>query len=110
MSEIATEDHLPGTSTDEQAERLLGRRDEDGPIGLLFHQPAELGFRCPVHNADPAVDPLETLHWSEYNATLWCELCDRDYPSTLCCPDLATAMSVFFHTVDEAIVRDREQR
>lgn len=64
-------------STNERAEQLMGRRRTDV---VAFDLPADLGYQCPVHRI---VDD-EHIHWSEYNGFIWCETCDRDYPSVLC--------------------------
>jgi len=79
-------------STNERAERLMGRRltpdEESGaaPTPVPIDQPCELGFWCPVCRVPPRVGDEydERLHWSEYWAFLWCSVCDRDYPSALC--------------------------
>lgn len=72
------------TSTNPDAERIMGRR----PSGVIpFDLPCELGFWCPVCKVAPGPydgEYDERLQWSEYNAFLWCNVCDRDYPSALC--------------------------
>ena len=105
--------HVAGTSVNERAERLLGCRDEDGPIGIVLFEPVELAYRCPVHTRTLEHEELrQTLFWSEYRAFLWCELCDCDYPSALCLdvrgPNAAQhAITVYLDTVEQAILRDR---
>ena len=98
---------MPDTeySTNERAEQLLGRRDEKGPIGIVLFYPTEQGYRCPVHGEDVSE---ETLHWSEYKGFLWCELCNKDYPSALCCtgPDaLDRAIKVFLDCIEDGVRR-----
>jgi len=78
-------------SVNERAERLMGRRltpEQEAQGVIAFDQPAELGFWCPVCRVEPLVDGDydERLHWSEYAGFLWCDICDRDYPSALCVP------------------------
>ena len=93
------------------AELYLGRRDENGPVGIILHQPFERGYRCPVHQRTDVRELEEcTLHWSEYTAFLWCSLCDRDYPSALCCEDPVRATEVFLSSVADAVTRDRCSR
>lgn len=101
----------PTAKYEQVAELHLGRRDEDGPIGGILHEPFELGYRCPAHQRAPERE-LETLtlHWSEYTGFLWCSLCERDYPSALCCEDPVRATEVFLSTVSDAIERDRRRR
>lgn len=99
---------MPGTSVNDRAEKLLGRRDDDGPIGIVLFSPSEQGFRCPVHQRTAEQEyEVQTLEWSEYNAFLWCELCDRDYPSALCCAstDPLRAIEIFLDTVENAVAR-----
>jgi len=110
--------------TDERLGELLGRRltpeQEAGtaPAPIPIDLPCELGFHCPVceyeHLKDGHFD--ERLAWSEYNASLWCYVCERDYPSVLCIPlkgekfldepwvnlGIDDAMKVFRDTVEEA--------
>ena len=72
-------------STNDRAETLLGRRRTDA---VPFDMPCELGYWCPVCKVPPLIDGEfdERLHWSEYNGFLWCEVCNKDYPSALCVP------------------------
>lgn len=106
-----------GFSVNERAERLLGRRDANGPIGIFLDWPVELGYQCPVlghqqTEADITVLVPPTLHWSEYNAFLWCEKCNRDYPSALCTglstddpAQLERAIDVYLDTIENTIRR-----
>lgn len=103
MPEITAEN---GTehSTNERAERLLGRRDEHGPVGLVLFAPVEMGYACPIHKQSIDKDP-DSLHWSEYNSFLWCEHCNRDYPSALCAVDPEHAIRVYLSSVEDAVRR-----
>lgn len=94
-------------SSNARAERIMGRRRE----GVAIDQPCELDFHCPV-----CVYPLvtdgdydERLYWSEYNFFLWCEVCNRDYPSALCQPDLDRAIEILLSTVAEAVRSEQER-
>lgn len=105
-------------SKNNRAEQLMGRR-ASGVIA--FDQPCEQGYRCPVCLVPALVDGDydERLHWSEYAGFLWCEVCDRDYPSALCVDIQATpdperpwvhagpdeAVKVFLDTVAQAVAR-----
>lgn len=105
-------------STNERAEKLMGRRlreaqesgDEPAPIAIDY--PVELGYQCPIHKRTMADAERVTLHvregqivtdpdvpglleWSEYNCFLWCPECDRDWPSALCVPIDNPADSAF---------------
>lgn len=65
MTSTKQPDHVPGTSVDERAERLMGRRDENGPIGVILFEPVEQGYRCPVHQRTFDQESEEqTLFWS----------------------------------------------
>jgi hypothetical protein len=68
--------HKEGTSVDKRAEELLGRRHG----GIPIFTPAEQGYACPICGNESN----EELHFSEYNAMLWCKRCDIDIPSCLC--------------------------
>lgn len=73
-------------SKNERAEALMGRRETGG---IAFDLPVELGYWCPVCRvASPDEEGRydERLHWSEYQGFLWCEVCNKDYPSALCVP------------------------
>ena len=108
--------HVAGTSLNERAESLLGRRDEDGPIGIVLFEPVELVYRCPVHARTlDEQEQRQTLFWSEYRSFLWCAICDCDYPSALCLDARGTnaaqrAITVYLDTVEQAIIRDRARR
>lgn len=73
------------TSTNERAERIMGKRPTNA---IPFDQPCELGYWCPVCRVAPITPDGnefdERLHWSEYQGFLWCEVCNKDYPSALC--------------------------
>ena len=93
-------------SADARAERLMGRRDDAGPIGVILFSPAERGYRCPKHDEPGEQDDAVSgqLQWSEYNGFVWCPLCNRDYPSALCCgEDLDRAVEVYLDTVGQAV-------
>jgi len=77
---------------------------------MYLDQPCELGYHCPT-----CVYPLEVdgefderLEWSEYNAFIWCRVCNTDYPSALCLPGNAKrGIDIFHQTVAEAMDRAR---
>lgn len=106
----------PPMSTNERSERMMGRRGPGQPIDM----PCEQGYRCPVCVVEEVGYEDEALQWSEYNGFLWCERCDRDYPSALCVPLVArrddekewrhaigpdAAVTVFLDTVEAATAR-----
>ena len=90
------------TSKDEYAELVVGKRTL--PRGILFYQPGELGYHCPVckYNIVTEGEFDERLHFSEYNSFLWCSKCDKDYPSAICQPDPEKATMTFLSCVWEA--------
>lgn len=77
-------------SKNQMAFEIVGKRPVmDGVVP--FDQPCELGYHCPVceyqiihSNGMDCFD--ERLHWSEYNGFLWCEVCNKDYPTCMCVP------------------------
>lgn len=87
-------------SKNERAAKVVGLRPTDA---IAVDLPCELGYHCPVckypHEVDGDYD--ERLHWSEYNYFLWCEVCNKDYPSILCQPDLDKAIDTFLSIIDE---------
>ena len=91
-------------STNPRAAELMGCR----PEGVVpFDQPCELGFHCPVCKYDLVVDGNfdERLLWSEYEAFIWCSVCNKDYPSALCHPDVDEAIEIFLNSVAGALAK-----
>jgi hypothetical protein len=89
-------------SKNEDAEKIMGKRI---PVnGIVFDQPCELGYKCPVCKYIPVVKGNydERLHWGEYNSFLWCQVCNKDYPSALCQPDIDKAINCFLESVAQA--------
>lgn len=70
-------------------------------------QPCELHYHCPVCKypiSTPKDGYDERLNWSEYETMIWCEKCNRDYPSCLCCgSDVQTAIDVYLDSVQHLI-------
>lgn len=85
-------------STNDRAEKIMGRR----PSGIPIDLPCELGYVCPVCEYEPVIDGEfdERLHWSEYNGFMWCQVCNKDYPSALCKPNIDEAITTFLNTVE----------
>ncbi len=89
-------------STNERAEKLVGRRDEYLSEGtIIFDAPLELGYICPACKFEQD----EYLEWSEYQGFIWCGRCDKDYPSALCQLDIDRSIKTYLDTVEEAIQR-----
>ena len=89
-------------STNERAERTMGRRQVHG---IILDQPCELDYHCPVCEYENVIDGSfdERLEWSEYESFLWCSVCNRDYPSALCRLDISKAIDVFLSSVEDAM-------
>lgn len=89
----------PPFSKNDRAEKLMGKRPENV---IAIDSPAELGYRCPVCDNKPLFNDEfdERLEWSEYNAFIWCSVCNRDYPSCLCMPDVTRAIDIFLDSVE----------
>ena len=85
-------------STNELAEKIVGKRLI---TGLPFDQPCELDYHCPVCKYENIVDGEfdERLHWSEYNDFIWCSVCDKDFPSVLCEPNIDKAIETYLSCV-----------
>ena len=91
-------------SKNERAEEIVGLRPHVD--GIIFDLPAELGYRCPVCLNEPSSEKEgwidERLEWSEYNGFLWCSVCNRDYPSVLCQPDINKSIEIYLKCIEDA--------
>lgn len=89
-------------SKNDRAGQLMGFRPTDA-IAIDF--PCELGYHCPVCKYENIVGGNydERLQWSEYNCFIWCEVCNKDYPSALCAPDIDNAIRIFLDSVEDAV-------
>lgn len=87
-------------SENARAEKLMGRRKVKG---ILLDQPCELGYHCPTceypQMSEDGMLYDTRLHWSIYNAFIWCEVCNFDYPSALCMPDPKVGTEIFLDSV-----------
>lgn len=95
-------------SVNERAEKLVGLRAEYLPENaIIFDFPCELGYHCPVCKYELVTDGEydERLEWSEYQGFIWCRVCDKDYPSALCMPDIDKAIETYLDTVEQALRR-----
>ena len=96
------------TELEKRVSKIAGKREIPSNT-IIFDQPAELGYRCPVcknkqyYPEDGDFD--YRLEWSEYKGFIWCRKCKKDFPSCLCIdleadlPDFVTSLS----SVDYAI-------
>lgn len=57
--------------------------------------PIEFGYMCPV-----CKKLSEWLDWSEYNWFLWCDVCNKDYPTCICHPDIDKQIDLFLDFVN----------
>jgi len=102
------------TSKNELAEKIVGIREH--PNGVIFDQPCELGYHCPVCKYEQVTEGNfdERLHWGEYNGFLWCSICNKDFPSALCQPDVDKAIETYLTCVLDAkrlpIIEDKEKK
>lgn len=90
-------------STNELAEKIVGKRIIP-PNTLIFDQPCELDYHCPVCKYENVVKGEfdQRLEWSEYNGFIWCSVCNIDFPSALCQPDIKKAINTYLACVHEA--------
>lgn len=97
-------------SKNDRAKKVVGLRDVKGAT-VIINSPAEMDYRCPVCLNEPSsakegwID--ERLEWSEYNGFLYCSVCDKDYPSALCQPDIDKAIKIYLKCVEDANERYR---
>jgi transcription elongation factor Elf1 len=91
------------TSKNELAEKIVGKRIITKGT-FIFDPPFALDFHCPVCDYELSSDGEydERLQWSEYNGFIYCNECNKDYPSTLCMPDIDKAIEVYLRTVNDA--------
>lgn len=94
-------------STNEHAAEIVGLRTEYLPENAnILDFPCELGYHCPVCKyKDPKGGYDERLEWSEYRGFIWCRVCDKDYPSALCQPNIDKAIDAYLACVKEATER-----
>ena len=99
FSALARTDH----SVNAKARKTMGMRRD----GIAIDQPCELGYHCPVckYLLEDGGDYDERLLWSEYNSFLWCSVCNKDYPSAFCQPDIDKAIEIFLASVSSAQMR-----
>jgi len=70
---------------------------------IPIDQPCELWYTCPVCKNKNIVDWKfdERLAWSEYEWFLWCRVCNKDYPSCLCCwDDIDKATNIYLDCIE----------
>lgn len=89
-------------SVNKLAEKIVGKRVPF--VGIFLDQPCEFGYHCPVckykHIVKGNYD--ERLSWSEYNGFVWCSVCNKDFPSALCQPDIDKAIETYLSCVLDA--------
>lgn len=95
-------------SKNETAEKIVGRRPTGG---IIIDFPCELGYHCPVCKYDLVTDGNydERLDWSEYNTFIWCSVCNKDYPSALCMPDIDKATETYLSSVSALLQKEVEK-
>lgn len=83
-------------SKNEKAEKIVGLR-KIPKNAIIFYQPCELDYHCPVCKYKNVVNGNydERLEWSEYNDFIWCRVCNKDYPSCLCMPNIEKATDIY---------------
>jgi hypothetical protein len=47
------------------------------------------------------------LKWSQYNGFLSCSVCEKDYPSAICMPNVDRAIRIYLLCVKDAIDRSK---
>ena len=82
-------------STNKRAEDIVWLRNVS-PNAIAIDLPCELWYKCPVCKVES-----ESLLWSEYNGFLWCETCDKDYPTCLCTDDIDRAIDIYLNCVQD---------
>jgi len=92
------------TSENEKARKIVGQRDVP-KHALIITTPGEYRYHCPVceYEHTPGGNFDERLWWSEYNGFIWCQVCNKDYPSALCQPNIDKAIDVYLDCVSNTI-------
>ena len=85
-------------SKNKLAEEIVGKRTRGG---IIIDLPCELDYHCPVCKYENVVDGNydERLDWSEYNTFIWCSVCNKDYPSCLCAPNIDEAIEIYLKSI-----------
>lgn len=96
-------------SKNDYAEKVVGKRNLP-PNAHIFDFPCELGYHCPVCKYEnPKDDYDERLDWSEYEGFIWCSVCNKDYPSCLCMPDIDKAIKIYLDCISQSKSKIVEQ-
>ena len=85
-------------SKNERAEKVVGLRDLKGGT-IIIDFPCELGYICPLCKNEQWDQRLE---WSEYNGFIYCSVCNKDFPSVLCQPDIDKAIKTYLDCIEDA--------
>jgi len=87
-------------SKNAKAKEIMGLRPTDC---VAINQPCELGYHCPVCEYPYTIDGNfdERLEWSEYNGFIWCRVCNKDYPSCFCHPNMDAKIDIFLEIVKD---------
>lgn len=87
-------------SKNEKAKAIVWLR-QDARKWIFIDEPCELGYHCPLCKYKQEVDGHfdERLKRSEYNGFLRCSVCNKDYPSCLCMPDIDNAIDIYLDCV-----------
>lgn len=96
-------------SKDLEAEKVVGKRDIP-EYAIIIDSPCERDYHCPVCKYPLVVNGHydERLEWSEYNGFIWCSVCNFDYLTPLCVPNLNTlegqkrATEIFLLIIEDA--------
>lgn len=93
------------TSKNDRAEKIVWLREPKW-FTIIIDEPCELGYHCPVCKYEKTNDWMrdDRLQRSEYNGFLWCSVCDKDYPTCLCIPDIDRAIDIYLCCIEEAHV------
>jgi hypothetical protein len=89
-------------SKNKNAEKIVGKRNLP-ENAVPVDQPCELDYHCPVCKYPQLTDGNydERLAWSEYNGFIYCYVCNKDYPSALCMPDIDRAINIYLNCMED---------
>ena len=88
-------------SKNTRAEKIVWLRDLP-KNAIIFDFPCELGYHCPVCKYKSIVKWNYDLRldWSEYNWFLYCNVCNKDYPTCFCHTDMDKKIDLFLDFVN----------
>jgi len=89
-----------------EAEKIVGKRNIP-KNAMIFDFPCELDYHCPICKYENETNgEFDTrLEWSEYNGFIYCRVCNKDFPSCLCTPNIDKAIKIYLDCQEESYAK-----